>query len=646
MKYEQLAKSIIEKVGGKENVKSVVHCITRLRFKLKDESKAQTEALKNMDDVVTVMKSGGQYQVVIGNHVPDVYKAVVAVGGFADQSQQNDEEANEEKGSLFSRFIDIISSIFTPILGVLAATGMIKGFNALFLSVGLLNESDGTYQILNVVGDSLFHFLPIFLGYTAMKKFGGSPFIGIAIGASLVYPAVDTLMTGDPLYVLFAGTMFESPVYVTFFGIPVILMSYASSVIPVILATFFGAKIEKWFKKVIPDVVKTFLVPFFTLLVIVPLTFIVIGPIATWASQIIGQATVFVYDLSPVIAGLFIGAFWQVLVIFGLHWGLVPVVINNLSTFGADPVLSMMFAASFAQIGAVLGVYLKTTNKKLKSLSIPAFISGIFGVTEPAIYGITLPKKKPFFISCIGAGIGGALIGFFGSKTYMIGGLGIFMIPSFIGPNGLDMTVWGAVVAAIVAFVIGAVMTYLFGGVNKEETPLEKAEVAATEAPVAEEVGVDNAVEAKGEVVSSPLTGTVLPLDEVKDEAFATGALGNGVAVVPTEGKLVAPVSGTVSALFPSKHAVGIISDHGAELLIHVGMDTVQLQGEFFTAHIQQGDRVEKGQLLIEFDIKGIQEAGFDIATPVIVTNSDRYNLVTTEEKEVKHGDRLITLIK
>jgi PTS system beta-glucosides-specific IIC component len=228
----------------------------------------------------------------------------------------------------------------------------------------------------------------------------------------------------------------------------------------------------------------------------------------------------------------------------------------------------------------------------------------------------------------------------------MIGGLGIFMIPSFIGPNGLDMTVWGAVVAAIVAFVIGAVMTYLFGGVNKEETPLEKAEVAATEAPVAEEVGVDNAVEAKGEVVSSPLTGTVLPLDEVKDEAFATGALGNGVAVVPTEGKLVAPVSGTVSALFPSKHAVGIISDHGAELLIHVGMDTVQLQGEFFTAHIQQGDRVEKGQLLIEFDIKGIQEAGFDIATPVIVTNSDRYNLVTTEEKEVKHGDRLITLIK
>ncbi|KHF39434.1 beta-glucoside-specific PTS transporter subunit IIABC [Halalkalibacter okhensis] len=646
MKYEQLAKSIIEKIGGKENVKSVVHCITRLRFKLKDENKAQTEALKNMDDVVTVMKSGGQYQVVIGNHVPDVYKAVVAVGGFADQTQQNEEDANENKGSLFSRFIDIIASIFTPILGVLAATGMIKGFNALFLSVGWLSESDGTYQILNIVGDSLFHFLPIFLGYTAMKKFGGSPFIGIAIGASLVYPAVDTLMTGDPLYVLFAGTMFESPVYVTFFGIPVILMSYASSVIPVILATYFGAKIENWFKKVIPDVVKTFLVPFFTLLVLVPLTFIIIGPIATWAAQIVGQATVFIYELSPIIAGVFIGGFWQVFVMFGLHWGLVPVAINNLSTLGADPVLTMMFAASFAQIGAVLGVYLKTTNQKLKSLSIPAFISGIFGVTEPAIYGVTLPKKKPFIISCIAAGIGGGIIGFFGTKTYMIGGLGIFQIPSFIGPNGLDITLWGALIAMVVAFVLGTVFTYLFGGVNKEETPLEKAEVAATEAPVEPLAQINNAADVKGEVVSSPFEGNVVPLDEVKDDAFATGALGRGVAVVPTEGKLVAPVSGTVSALFPSKHAVGIISDHGAELLIHVGMDTVQLQGEFFTAHIQQGDRVEKGQLLIEFDINGIQAAGFDITTPVIVTNSGQYNLMSTEESVVKHGDSLITLIK
>lgn len=279
MKYEQLARDIIQQVGGKENVNSVVHCITRLRFKLKDENKANTEALKNMDGVVTVMKSGGQYQVVIGNHVPDVYKAVVEVGGFQNQSPVEEEEG--PKGSLFSRFIDIISSIFTPVLGVLAATGMIKGFNALFVALGWLDATSGTYQLLNAIGDSLFYFFPIFLGYTAIKKFGGSPFIGMAIGAALVYPTLSTLTAGDPLYTVFAGTMFESPIHITFLGVPVILMTYSTSVIPIIIAAFFAAKLENFLKTVIPDVVKMFIVPLLTLLIIVPLTFILIGPIAT-----------------------------------------------------------------------------------------------------------------------------------------------------------------------------------------------------------------------------------------------------------------------------------------------------------------------------------------------------------------------------
>lgn len=280
MKYEQLARDIIQQVGGKENVNSVVHCITRLRFKLKDESKANTEAIKNMDGVITVMKSGGQYQVVIGNHVPDVYKAVVEVGGFKNQSPIEEESAPQ--GSLFSRFIDIISSIFTPVLDVLAATGMIKGFNALFVAVGWLDNTSGTYQLLNAIGDSLFYFFPIFLGYTAIKKFGGSPFIGMAIGASLDYPTLSTLTAGDPLYTVFSGTMFESPIHITFFGIPVILMTYSTSVIPIIISSFFAAKLEKFLKTVIPDVIKMFIVPLLTLLIVVPLTFILIGPIATW----------------------------------------------------------------------------------------------------------------------------------------------------------------------------------------------------------------------------------------------------------------------------------------------------------------------------------------------------------------------------
>lgn len=633
MKYEQLAKDIISNVGGKENVSSVVHCITRLRFKLKDESKANTDVLKNMDGVVTVMKSGGQYQVVIGNHVPDVYKAVTEIGGFQGQSPV--EEDNGPKQSLFNRFIDIIASIFTPVLGVLAATGMIKGFNALFVALGWLDNTSGTYQILNAVGDSLFYFFPIFLGYTAIKKFGGSPFIGMAIGAALVYPTLGGLTAGEPLYTLFAGTMFESPVFITFLGLPVILMSYASSVIPIILAAFVAAKVENSLKKVIPDVVKTFLVPFLTLLIVVPATFIVIGPIATWAGSLLGMVTTGIYNLSPIVAGIFLGAFWQVFVIFGLHWGLVPIAINNLTTQGADPVLAMVFAASFAQTGAVLGVWLKTRQQKLKTLSIPAFISGIFGVTEPAIYGITLPLKKPFIISCIAAGVGGAILAIFGTQVYMVGGLGIFGLPSNIHPEtGIGMGFYGSVIGITVAFVLGFVLTYLFGVKNEKNTTTEttgtKVEAKTTD------VKVENLV------VASPLKGEVMPLDQIKDAAFASGALGKGVAIEPTEGKLFSPVSGTVSVLFPTQHAIGITTDNGAEILIHIGMDTVQLNGKHFKALTTQGARVEKGQLLIEFDIDAIKAAGFSVTTPVVVTNHDRYKFAPTPAKQLKAGDLLL----
>lgn len=636
MKYEQLAKDIIEQVGGRENVNSVVHCITRLRFKLKDENKANTEALKNMDDVVTVLKSGGQYQVVIGNHVPDVYKAVAHVGGFTGNeqaSQDGDKDTNP-----FNKFIDIISSIFTPVLGVLAATGMIKGFNAMFLAFGVFKEESGTYQILNAVGDSLFYFFPIFLGYTAMRKFSGSHFIGMAIGAALVYPTLSGLTTGDPLYTLFSGTLFESPVHITFLGMPVILMTYSSSVIPIILATFFAAKVERGFAKVVPSVIKTFVVPFLTLLVVVPLTFLIIGPIATWAGQLIGQATLSIYDLSPIIAGLFLGAFWQIFVIFGLHWGLVPISINNLAVYGGDPVLALVFAASFAQIGAVLAVWIRIKQKKLKTLSIPAFISGIFGVTEPAIYGITLPLKRPFIISCIGGALGGAVLGITKTTGYMTGGLGIFQIPTFIGPNGFDLGFWGSFISIGVAFASAFVLTMLFG-FTKENNKPDTVQEPTTPIQKEEKLAIGN------DVIASPFQGSIVSLSEIKDEAFATGALGKGVAIIPSEGKLYAPASGVVSVLFPTKHAIGITADSGAEILVHIGMDTVQLDGKFFDAHVKQGDRVEKGQLLIEFDLDSIQNAGFDITTPVVVTDVKGYNLVAaTEEKQVKWGEPLLTL--
>lgn len=624
MKYEKLAKDIIKNVGGKGNVNSLTHCITRLRFKLKDEAKANTEVLKNMDGVVTVIKSGGQYQVVIGNHVPDVYDDVVTIGGFQESS-----EVSGEKISLFNMFIDTISGVFTPILGVLCATGMIKGFNALFLTMGWITKTSGTYSILQAIGDCLFYFFPVFLGYTASKKFKGSHFIGMAIGASLVYPTLSALTVGKPLYTLFAGTILSSPVYVTFLGIPVILMTYSSSVIPIVLAAYVGAKIENGFKKIIPDVVKMFLVPFCTLLVIVPLTFIVIGPIATWAGKLLGAGTLAIYGLSPILAGIFIGGFWQVFVIFGLHWGLVPIAINNLAVLKYDPILASTIGASFAQIGVVLAILLKTKNVKLKSLCIPAFISGIFGVTEPAIYGITLPRKKPFIISCIVAAIGGGITGVMGTKLYIMGGLGIFAIPSFISPKGMDRGFNGAIISIIVSFVLGFLVMF-FTGFKDEENKEENKETVLV----------------KKDVLVSPLKGEVKFLSEVKDEAFSKGALGKGVAIEPTEGKVISPVDGVLTTLFPTGHALGITSDKGAEILIHIGMDTVKLEGKYFTTRAKQGDRVKAGQLLVEFDIKAIKAAGYSLTSPVVITNTDKYlDVIETDKKTIDFKEELITVV-
>lgn len=470
-KYTDLATDILDKIGGKENVKSVFHCVTRLRFKLKDESIAKTEEIKKMDGVVTVMQSGGQYQVVIGTHVPEVFAEVLKVGGLSTDDSMDTSDADDgPKGSLFDRFIDMISGIFTPILGVLSATGMIKGFVALFVALKWLDSTSGTYIILQATGDALFYSLPVFLGYTASKKFGGNPFIGMSIGVSMLYPAIAAVMGADMpvLYTLFQGTLIESPIKITFLGIPVIMMSYASSVIPIILAVFVSSKVEKFFTKVIPSVVRNFLVPFCTLLVIVPLTFLVIGPIATWAGMLLGAATGAIYDLSPVVAGLLLGGFWQVFVIFGLHWGLVPIAMNNIASGNGDPILAMTLAASFAQIGAVLAVWMKTKNQKLKTLAIPAFISGIFGVTEPAIYGVTLPLKKPFYASCAAAAIGGGILGFFNTTGYIMGGLGIFAFPSYINPAGIDMGLWGGVIACVVGMILGFVFTYVLGFKDEE----------------------------------------------------------------------------------------------------------------------------------------------------------------------------------
>lgn len=465
MSYEPLAKRIIELIGLKENVKSVTHCATRLRFKLKDENIADTEAINQLDGVVTVMQSGGQYQVVIGTHVSQVYAYILSELDLNQNESQlvsNDETGNEKQESLFNRLIDVISSVFTPILGILAASGMIKGLVAILLVSGLVTTESGTYQILWAVGDALFYFFPVALGYTSAKKFNLNPLLGIVIGAALLYPNLANLIGTPAPSMMFQGTVFEAPVYFKFLGIPVLMMSYGQSVIPIILATFCAAKLEKWLQKVCPDIVKMFFVPFFTLLIVIPLTFILIGPIATWASSLLSSAVLWIYNISPPLAGAIIGGLWQVLVMFGLHWGFIPIGLLNIQSFGYDPVMALMFAVPFATMGSVLGVMLKTKDKKVKSLCAPCFITGIFGISEPAIYGITLPRKTPFYCTLIAGAVGGTIMGFAGSKTYTQGGMGIFALPNRISENGLDMGFYGSLVGIIAAFIVAFILTFVF----------------------------------------------------------------------------------------------------------------------------------------------------------------------------------------
>lgn len=636
-KYQQLAETIVTEVGGKENIISLTHCVTRLRFKLKDENKANDETIKQLEGVVTVMKSGGQYQVVIGNHVSDVYEDVMPLIGEVNTTAQTD---TGKKESLFDRFINVISGIFQPVLGLMSAAGMLKGLNILFSILGLYSETSGVYIFLAGISDALFMYLPVILGYTAAKKFNLKPLMGVLLGLALCYPALQlsTLSeVGKPLYTLFEGSMFSSPVYLDIFGIPLISVDYTSTVIPVILIVYFASFCQRLFDRVIPDVVKFFIAPMLTMVVALTIGFLVIGPIATFGSNLIAEGVLAVRNFSPMLSGALVGFFWQILVIFGLHWGIIPIYVNNIATLGYDNVMMPFFAATFAQTAVVFAMMLKTKDKQLKRMAFPSVISGIFGITEPAIYGITLPRKTPFIISCIASGVAGAYYGFANLREYIFGGMGIFEFPAMINPetHGMGDIVVGVIGLAI-AIPIALILTFIF-----YKDPEEVHEVTAVQDNAA---AVETTI--KQTTVFSPLTGTIIPQEEIKDTAFSQGLLGSGVGIYPTIGEVVAPFDGTIVTLFPTKHALGIVSEEGLELLIHVGLDTVQLEGKYFTSHIEQGQTVKKGQKLVSFDIAEIEAAGFSVEVPIIVTNTADYeDIVLTTEKDLQQQDFLLSAL-
>lgn len=662
-KYENLAREIVSNVGGRENISSLTHCITRLRFKLKDESKANDDIIKDMDGVVTVMKSGGQYQVVIGNHVPEVYADVMPLIDLEEDSTDKEDDARSQ--NLFNRAIDVISGIFQPILGIMAACGMVKGFNALFIALGLYSDTSGGYLVLNAIGDGLFNYMPLFLGYTAAKKFRLKPMLGLVIGAIMCYPTIQNSALaagGDVLYTLFRGTVFESSVYTEFFGIPLIAMNYTGTVIPVIFVVYFASKCEKFFNKFIPDLVKFFFVPMLTLVIAIPAGFLLIGPLATFGSAIIAEAVMSVRNFSPMLAGAIVGLTWQVLVIFGLHWGFIPVYINNIMTNGYDNVMMPFFACTFATSAVVLAIFFKTKNKQLKEMALPNFISGIFGVTEPAIYGILLPLKKPFIISCIVGGIGGGFYGAFNFRKFMMGGMGIFEFPAMIEPDGsmgnLIVAVAGVAITMVIAFaatmilyrdkaVTETVNKDVNEKVNAKENVYDSVQDSRQILFSAKAVNEEQKSMYKQMDIGSPVKGKVLKLESIKDDAFASGVLGKGAAVLPEEGNVFAPANGVVSTLFPTLHALGMETEEGVEILIHIGLDTVQLNGEGFEAMVKEGDRVQKGQLLIKFDKDFIEEKGFCLETPVIVTNSDDYlGVIEVAGNQINPGENLLKILR
>ena len=610
MKYEQLVKDIVEKVGGSENIVSVYNCATRLRFQLKDESVARTDELNAMDEVITIIQSAGQYQVVIGTHVSEVYKDLLTVANISSEVDVQ----SKRKPSVLNSLIDVISGIFTPFLGVLAGTGLLGALLNLLLVFDVISTDSGVYTILFATANGFLRFLPIALAITAARKFKVNEFTAAAIAMSLLHPDVG----------LFNAALEEAGRSFTFLGLPVIYgAGYASTVFPIIVAVYLQSFVEPFVKKITPRVLSTVGVSLLTLLIIVPLTFIAIGPLGTIIGVLLGGAFSALHDFSSILAGGVLGGLWQVLVMFGIHWGLVPIAIGNLLSGGSDFMIPLIIPAVLAQGGAAFAVSLKTKDQKLKAISASGGVAALFGITEPVIYGVTLPLKKPFIMGSIGGAIGGAVMGLFGVRIHAFS-MSILSLTAFVNPHSLESFFLGGALAMFFGFITGFVLTYLIGFKDKENST-----ITTTPSPD----------------INSPLTGEVIKLEDLNDEAFLV--MGKGIAILPTEGRVVSPINGEVMLVFPTKHAIGLKADNGAEILIHIGLDTVTLNGEPFEVHVEVGQRVNVGDLLVEFDIEKIKEAGCETVTPIIVTNVQEFtNIIVTEESNISSKDKLFTIEK
>lgn len=632
MNTEVLAENILKLVGGENNVATLVHCATRLRFKIIDNGKVNQRELEALDGVITVVKGSGQLQVVIGNRVPDVFRAIGEISGLLDDNKTKP-VAPEQKNSasLLGRLIDLVSGIFTPLLGAMAAAGVLKGALAIVLAAGWMTSAETTYIILHAASDSLFYFLPMLLAITSARKFETNIFVAVSVAGALIYPSIQQLFTaGNP---------------VTFFGLPVMMMKYTGTVIPIIFSVWLMSIFERFLNRHIHESVRNILTPFFLLTLLVPLTLIIIGPVGVSVSEAVASLFVTIYSVNPIIASALMAAAWQVLVIFGVHWGFVTVFINDISVMGHSYLKAASSPSVFAQSGALLAVMLRTKDKKLKALAGSSFIASLFGITEPGVYGVTLKLKKPFICAVIAAGFGGAIVGYAKSSAISMGMPGLLTLPIFYGEGFI-----GFLIGCIVAFVASLVLTLLVGfddpalqsaarSTASASTPGEKRTVTT------ETTAAANLPPVADEQIAAPISGTVIPLTAVEDKVFSSGTVGQGFAIVPDEGRVYSPVDGYIASTFASRHAIGINSTGGAEILIHVGINTVQLEGQYFQMQVKEGEAVKKGQLLLTFDLDEIKKAGYDTVTPVIVTNSEAWReLRISDNPHSRSGEPVMAL--
>lgn len=622
MKNEKLAQDIIQNVGGRENVNYLTHCATRLRFRLQDPAKADLDALKDLN-VLQVVNASGQLQVVIGPNVGDVYDDVMKAGKFDfDSDSATNEEKSDQNTGIVAKVFDILSGSFTPWIPVFCGSGLIKAFLSIMTMLGWMSAKSGTYAILAAAGNAVFYFLPILLGVTLAKKLNVSPYIAATIGAALLEPNFTALIKGT-------GSA------TSFLGIPVVLMSYSTTVIPILVSIVIYSFLERFLKRFIPSQLHLLFLPLLSLIIMVPLTVMIFGPFGVYVGKGIAAATAWIIAKSPILAGLLIGGFWIPIVVFGLHWAIIPIILSNIATNGSDPILAIAMGSVWAASGAGLGVLFKTKNAQLKEIAASGLIPGLLsGVTEPIIYGIFFRYKRSFAYAIAMSAVSGVIAGVLQVKATQLAG-GIFTIPTF-------NPIWGYALSAAVAFFGTAALHWIFGFGEKTELA-SASEKAEHKGPSKEDFKTTNV----DTIITSPVEGAIVPVKDINDSVFSSEAMGATVAIDPTSNVVKAPFSGKVIKVFPTLHAIGLLSDGGVEVLIHIGLDTVNLNGEGFTAHVKDNQKITAGQELISFDVEQIKAKGYDPVVLIIVTNQNEQQHLkkyAVSNEQVTAGNKLLEI--